>query len=194
MHYPYISKIILFLSLSLIPYSHSEWTKVSLRANNAGVESAFLKAFETYSQNRNDVDINFLEKLSVYWQVNDGLDYKLYFIDLKSKKHIVREYLINSPPMRNSKKEYIYDYKENFDKVVSSVLASNDARFSIINDLLDRETSETGQREISKIEVIDAVFNYYFIVTYKIENKEVVRVVGQDKEKNEYEVFGEFAN
>ena len=189
-----INKLIFFLLLSHIQFSHSEWTKISLRSNNASVEGAFKKAFEIYTKNNVDSDINFLEKLSVYIQINDGLDYKLYFVDLKNKKHIVNEYLINSPPKINTKKELEYEYQEKFDKIISSNLARNDARFTIINNLLEREIGESGPREILKIEVIDAVFNFYFIVTYRNGNEEHVRIVGQDKENNEYELFGEFEN
>ena len=197
MQHPYLfiaSKIILFISLSLIPSSNSEWIKYSIKSNNAGIDRAFTKAFEVFSEDNPDCDINYLEKLSIYLQINEGLDYKLYFIDLKSKDHIVHEYLINSPPIRNAKKELMFNYEENFDKAVNGTLARNDARFTIINDLLDKESTESGTREILKIEPIDAVFNYYFIVTYRVENKEHVRIVGQDKEKNEYELFGEFVN
>ena len=187
------SLIIFFLLYVVMSSLVGGWKKGSFRENDLGIDRAYKKAFELYSKDNSNSDIDFTERLTIYRQTVNGINYRMCFIDLKSDLNVVQEYIISGPPFGKSKSEQKYElFEKNTYKPKKGLLSVNDSRYPRIQNTLYGwvKNSKENLLYITKIEVVEAFLDNFYIVTARTEEKEHTYVVGQSKENtDEYEAF-----
>ena len=187
----------LFLLFSLFIISNSipgGWIKASFRENDLGIDRSYKKAFEIYSKQNPNSDIDFTQPLTIYKQMVNGINYLLTFIDLKSNLNVIQEYKISGPNFanKNSNQEFTF-LEKNIYKPKKGLISEKDAKFPRIQNTLYGFTRKLNDKllYIIKVENVEATFDNIYIVTGKTENSEHIYAVGQNKENNDdYEVFG----
>ena len=187
------SLIIYFLLYVVMSSLVGGWKKGSFTENDLGIDRAYKKAFELYSKDNSNSDIDFTERLTIYRQTVNGINYRMCFIDLKSDLNVVQEYIISGPPFGKSKSEQKYElFEKNTYKPKKGLLSVNDSRYPRIQNTLYGwvKNSKENLLYITKIEVVEAFLDNFYIVTARTEEKEHTYVVGQSKENtDEYEAF-----
>ena len=170
------------------------WIKASFRENDLGIDRAYKKAFEIYSQQNPNSDIDFTQPLTIYKQTVNGINYLLSFIDLKTNLNVIQEYKIIGPNFGNRSSNMEFTLLEkNIYKPKKGLLSEKDSKFPRIQNTIYGFTRNLNDKllYIIKIETIETTFDNFYIVTRKTENKEHIYAVGQNKENNdEYEVYG----
>ena len=190
-----------FFSLScLIVISSSAlsggWKKGSFRENDVNLDGAFRKAFEIYSKENPKADIDYTQRLTLYRQVVNGINFKMCFIDLKSNLNEIHEYIINNPPTpsSNGERDLVFNFFDKKDyQVKNDLISVNDARYPRIQNTLFGYLRNSGENIlfINKIEMVESSLDNFYIVYAQGEKKEHVYVVGQSKEDDDdYEGYG----
>ena len=93
--------ILLIVFVNTIP---GGWEKGSFREDDLGIDRAYKKAFELYSQDNPNSDIDFTERLTIYRQITDRINYRMCFIDLKRNLNVIQEYIISGPEYGSNKR------------------------------------------------------------------------------------------
>ena len=192
------SNLFLVLIFCCIIFSFSSltggWKKGSFRENDAAIDGAFRKAFETYQKDNPNSNIDFTQRLTIYRQTVNGINYKMCFIDLKSDLNVVQEYTVSGPPFSQNGREPTFRFMEkNTFKAKSEVIQPNDNRYPRIYNTLFGFLKNSGENIlfINKIEIVETSFDNFFIVTAQGEKKEHTYVAGQSKDNNDdYEGYG----
>ena len=172
------------------------WKKGSFKENDIKIDQAFRKAFEIYSKENPKADIDYTQRLTLYRQVVNGINYKMCFIDLKSNLNEIHEYIINNPPSTssNDERDLVFNFFEKKDyQVKNDLISVNDARYPRIQNTLFGYLRYSGENIlfINKIEMVESSLDNFYIVYAQGEKKEHVYVVGQSKEDNDdYEGYG----
>ena len=84
--------------------------KGSFRENDMGIDQAYRKAFELYSNDNSNSEVDYTERLTIYRQMTDRINYCMCFIDLKSDLNVVQEYIISGPEFGTSKKTQLSNF------------------------------------------------------------------------------------
>ena len=170
------------------------WKKGSFRENDAGIDGAFRKAFEIYSKENPNSNIDHIQRLTIYRQVVNGINYRMCFIDLKSNLNVVQEYIISGPPFgQNNREPYFNFFEKNTFKAKSEKVLVTDKRYPRIHNTLFGFLKNYGENIlfIYNIEIVETTFDNFFIVDAEGEKKKHVYVVGQSKENSDdYEGYG----
>ena len=187
-----------FLLLTIIIISITcdpGWDEIHFEDDALGINRLFNISFEIYSKNNPNAKINFIERLATYKLKDDEKYYKIYFTDLKNKNFTIHQYTISFFFYQNET-EINFTLIEKKNYYIIGRLAYNDARFTIFRDILCKEAFENNKeypRIITSIDVIDCVNSFYFIITYRnYFHEEIIRIGRQNKENNEYKLFGKF--
>ena len=192
------STLFFFLLSCLIVISPSAlsggWKKGSFRENDVNLDGAFKKAFEIYSKENPNSDIDYVQRLTIYRQVVNGINYKMCFIDEKSDLNVVQEYVISGQPFGSNEKEPNFRFFEkNTFKAKSETIQVSDKRYPRIQNTLFGFLKNSGENIlfINKMEIVETSFDNFYIVSAQGEKKEHVYVVGQSKDNDDdYEGYG----
>ena len=193
-----ISKLISFLFLlSLLILVNSipgGWKKGSFRENDLGIDRAFKKAFEVYSKDMPNSDIDFSQPLTIYRQIVNGVNYLLCFIDLNNDLNIIQEFKINGPSFGGSNRNEEFEFLERKQFGPNkALLTSSDSRYKKINDLINDFSKKVKENflYIVQIEIVETTLDNFFIVSGRKDNQLKTYVVGQSKENlDEFEFYG----
>ena len=170
------------------------WQKGSFKENDANLDGAFRKAFEIYSKENPNSNIDYIQRLTIYLQIVNGINYKMCFIDEKSDLNVVQEYVISGQPFGSNEKEPNFRFFEkNTFKAKSETIQVSDKRYPRIQNTLFGFLKNSGENIlfINKIEIVETAFDNFYIVTAQGEKKEHVYVAGQSKENDDdYEGYG----
>ena len=170
------------------------WKKGSFRENDAGLDNAFRKAFEVYQKENPSSNIDYTQRLTIYRQQVNGINYKMCFIDLKSNLNVVQEYTVTSSPFgQNGREPNFRFYEKNTFNVKSENIKAIDDRYPRIYNTLFGFLKNSGENIlfIKKIEMVQASFDNFYIVTAQGEKKEHIYVAGQSRDNiDEYEGYG----
>jgi hypothetical protein len=191
--------LLIFFNYILISFSalsglSGGWQKGSFKENDVFIDQAFRKAFEIYKIENPDADIDQTQRLTLYRQMTNGINYKMCFIDLKSNLNVIQEYVISGPAFGD------YDSRVNFNLFERHVyqgkninVESNDKRYPRIQNTLFGFLKGSGENIlfINKIEIVETPLDNFYIVNAQGEKKEHIYVVGQSVQHNdEYEGYG----
>ena len=188
--------LILFFCYITLSFSALQggWKKGSFRENDMGIDRAFRKAFELYQKENPNSNIDFTQRLTIYRQTVNGINYKMCFIDLKSNLNVVQEYTISGPPFSQNNQEPVFRFLEsNTFKAKSETISTTDKRYARIHNTLFGFLKNSGENIlfINKIEIVETTFDNFYIVTAQGEKKEHVYVAGQSKDNSDdYEGYG----
>ena len=169
------------------------WKKGSFKEDDLYIDGAFRKAFEIYQKDHPNSDIDYTQRLTLYRQVVNGINFKMCFIDLKSDLNEVHEYSINKPPTGNDREIKFNFFEKKSFKSKGEIVQMNDSRFPRIQNTLFGYLKGSGENIlfIRKIEVVETSLDNFFIITAQGEKKEHMYVVGQSRDDNDdYEVYG----
>ena len=176
------------------PALQGGWVKGSFRENDMGIDQAFRKAFEIYQKENPNSNIDFTQRLTIYRQTVNGINYKMCFIDLKSNLNVVQEYTISGPPFGHNNQEPTFRFLEsNTFKAKSETISTTDKRYARIHNTLFGFLKNSGENIlfINKIEIVETTFDNFYIVTAQGEKKEHIYVAGQSKDNSDdYEGYG----
>ena len=184
-----------FLSLLILVKSvPGGWNKGSFRENDIGIDRAFKKAFEVYSKDMPNSDIDFTQPLTIYRQIVNGINYLICFIDLNNDLNIIQEFKISGPDFSNTNRNEEFEFLERKQfEPDKGLISTSDSRYKKINDIVI-ELSKTWKENflyIIKIEKVETTFDNFFIVTGRSDNKLKTYVIGQSKENtDEFEFYG----
>ena len=142
------------------------WKKGSFKENDLYIDGAFRKAFEIYQQDHPNSDIDYTQRLTLYRQVVNGINFKMCFIDLKSDVNEVHEYSINKPPTGNDREIKFNFFEKKTFKSKSEIVQMNDSRFPRIQNTLFGYLKGSGENIlfIRKIEVVETSLDNFFII------------------------------
>ena len=184
-----------FLSLLIVVKSlPGGWNKGSFRENDIGIDRAFKKAFEVYSKDNPNSEIDFTQPLTIYRQIVNGINYLICFIDLNNDLNIIQEFKINGPDFsnKNRNEEFVFLERKQFEPD-KGLITTSDSRYRKINDIVF-ELSKTWKENflyIIKIEKVETTLDNFFIVTGRSDDKLKTYVFGQNKENtDEFEFYG----
>ena len=161
------------------------WTKRSYRENDLGIEMAVRKAYEQYSKQNSGSEADFFERLTVYSQLVNGVNYKMCFFAIDGEPNTIRQFTISSPPFSNPDGDYTL-YEE-------SVLKASDngnlLNSNVVNNLGVKLGEYLGDNNVKVANVKyaendDSVF--YFVSTE--EGKNAKFLIVQDKQENSFDV------
>ena len=191
-----MKSLLLILLFSLFIISNSilgGWKKGSYRENDIGIDRAFKKAFEIHSIFWPNSDIDFTNRLTIYRQYANGINYLMCFIDLKKNLNVVHEYIINGPPFSSENRNPNFEFIErNIFKPKKGLLSDKDSRYPRIKTTLYDYAKKLNQNilYINKIEIIDTTMDNFYIVTGRTEEKEHIYIIGQNRQNtDEYEAY-----
>ena len=190
-----LSLLIYFLSLLIFVNSIvGGWKKGSFRENDFGIDRAFRKAFELYQEENSNSDIDFAERLTIYRQTANGINYRMCFIDLKSNLNVVQEYVISGPSFSAKNRDQTFSlFEKKTYRPNKGLINVSDSRFPRIQNTLFGSLKNTKENllYISKIEMVETYLDNFYIVTARTEEKEHIYAVGQSKENtDQYEALG----
>ena len=160
------------------------WKKGSFAENDMGIDRAYKKAIEEYSKENPNADIDSTQRLTIYRQVVNGINYRMTFIDLKSQLNVIQEYVINTPPYGSPKRGTFQLYAQATHTPSEQNLDLNDSKVSKIQKELYKFDKQ-DMYDINKVEVIETELDIFYIVYTKYKNKDRVYVVSQTN-GNEY--------
>ena len=190
MKYSFILYFLLFIAINSIP---GGWEKGSFRENDLKIDRAYKKAFELYSKENPNSDIDSIRRLTLYKQLVNGINYRMCFIDLKSDLNVIQEYIISGPPFGKSKSEQKFElFEKNTYKPKKGLLLVNDSKYPRIQNTLYGWVKNLRENllYITKIEIVEAYLDNFYIVTARTEEKEHIYVVSQSKQDtDEYEAL-----
>ena len=189
--YLYIFYLCITISNTALP---GGWKKGSFRENDLGIDGAFKKAFEIYSKDNPNANIDYTQRLTIYRQTVNGINYRMCFIDLKSTLNVVQEYIISGPPFNQQSREPNFNFFEkNTFKAKTEMIQSTDKRYPRIQNTLFGFLKNSGENIlfINTIQIVETTFDNFFIVNAQGEKKTHYYVVGQSKEnEDDYEGYG----
>ena len=187
---------ILFFCLIVSAFSalSGGWKRGSFKENDVFIENAFRKAFEIYSEENHYAELDYLQRLTIYRQMVNGINYRMCFIDLKSYVNVVQEYIIAGPSFGQNTKDPAFNFFEkNTYTAKSENISVNDKRYPRIQNTLFGYLKKFDENIlfINKIEIVETPFDNFYIIEAQGEKKEHTYVVGQSKENSdEYEGYG----
>ena len=188
--------LILFLNYMLLSFSSlpGGWEKGSFKENDYFIDIAFRKAFEIYSIENPGSDIDHTQRLTLYRQMVNGINYKMCFIDLKSDLNVIQEYVITGPTFGDYDSQVKFSLFERHTYKGKNVnIETNDKRFPRIQNTLFGFLKGSGENIlfINKIEMVETSLDNFYIINAQGEKQEHTYVVGQDKQKTDkYEGYG----
>ena len=184
----------ILLSFSALSGLSGGWQKGSFKENDFFIDRAFRKAFEIYSIENPDSDIDQTQRLTLYRQMANGINYKMCFIDLKSNLNVVQEYVISGPAFGDSDSQLKFNFFDrNVYKGKNINVEPNDKRYPRIQNTLFGYLKGSGENIlfINKIEVVETPLDNFYIINAQGEKQEHTYVVGQSVQNNdEYEGYG----
>ena len=187
------SLMICFLSIVFVNTIPGGWEKGSFREDDLGIDRAYKKAFELYSQDNPNSDIDFTERLTIYRQVADCINYRMCFIDLKSDLNVVQEYIISGPEFGSSNRNPTFTLYEKNTYKTKGYLSVGDSKYPRIQNTLNSWVKNFKQNVlyITKVEIVETYLDNFYIVTARTDDDKHTYVVGQSKENtDEYETLG----
>ena len=190
MKYLLVICFLLILYVNTIP---GGWEKGSFRENDMGIDQAFRKAFELYSNDNSNSEIDYTERLTIYRQIADCINYRMCFIDLKSDLNVVQEYIISGPEFGTSKKNPTFQLFEKNTYKSKGFLSVGDSKYTKVENTLKSYVKYLKQNilYITKVEIIEAYLDNFYIVTARTDEDKHIYVVGQSKENTDnYEALG----
>ena len=182
--------ILLIVFVNTIP---GGWEKGSFREDDLGIDRAYKKAFELYSQDNPNSDIDFTERLTIYRQITDRINYRMCFIDLKSDLNVVQEYIISGPEFGSSNRNPTFTFYEKNTYKAKGYLSVGDSKYPRIQNTLNSWVKNFKQNVlyITKVEIVETYLDNFYIVTARTDDDKHTYVVGQSKENtDEYETLG----
>ena len=160
------------------------WTKRSFNENDLGIETAVKKAFEQYTKENTVCEYDWFERLTVYSQLVNGVNYRMCFYAIDGEPFVVREFTVTSPPFSNPKGEYTVSEES----VLKATENGNLLTSNVVSDLNAKLSEFLGENKVSAANVKyaendDSVF--YFVSE---DGKNAKYLVVQDKKENSYDV------
>ena len=190
MKYSLVICFLLILYVNTIP---GGWEKGSFKENDLGIDQAYRKAFELYSQDNSNSDIDFTERLTIYRQTADRINYRMCFIDLKRNLNVIQEYIISGPEYGSNKRNPTFTLQEKKTYKTKENLSTYDSKYPIIQNTVKTYMESLNQIFIliTKVEIVETYLDNFYIVTAKTGYNTHTYVVGQSKENtDEYETLG----
>ena len=187
------SLVICFLLIVFVNNIPGGWIKGSFREDDLGIDRAYKKAFELYSQDNPNSDIDFTERLTIYRQITDRINYRMCFIDLKSDLNVVQEYIISGPEFGSSNRNPTFTLYEKNTYKTKGYLSVGDSKYPRIQNTLNSWVKNFKQNVlyITKVEIVETYLDNFYIVTARTDDDKHTYVVGQSKENtDEYETLG----
>ena len=169
------------------------WEKASYKENDMGIDRAFKKAFEEYKLYYPNSDIDFINRITVYKQMANGINYLMCFIDLNQNLNVVNECTVSGPSFSSNNRNQEFNIINTMIyKPQKGLLSVNDPRYPRIQNTLYGYTKKNKQKllYINKIEIVETTLDTFYIISGRAEDKEHIYVVGQNKENtDEYEAY-----
>ena len=169
------------------------WKKGSYRENDAGIDRAFKRAFEEYDFYFPDSDIDSTNRLTIYRQMANGINYLMCFIDLKRNLNVINECIVSGPSFSSNNRDQEFKILGKNKYIPNrGLLSVNDPRYPRIQNTLYGYTKKIKQKllYINKIEIVETTLDTFYIIVGRAEDKEHIYVVGQSKENmDEYEAY-----
>ena len=184
MKYSLVICFLLILYVNTIP---GGWEKGSFKENDLGIDQAYRKAFELYSQDNSNSDIDFTERLTIYRQIADRTNYRICFIDLKSDLNVVQEYIISGPEYGSNKRNPTFTLYEKNTYKTKGYLSVGDSKYPRIQNTLNTYVKDLKQNVlyITKVEIVETYLDNFYIVTARTDDDKHTYVVGQSKENTD---------
>ena len=190
MKYSLVICFLLVLYVNTIP---GGWEKGSFREDDLGIDRAYKKAFELYSKDNPNSDIDFTERLTIYRQTANCINYRMCFIDLKSDLNVVQEYIISGPEFGSRNRNPTFELYEKNTYKAKGYLSVGDSKYPRIQNTLNSWVKNLKQNilYITKVEIIETYLDNFYIVTARTDEDKHTYVVGQSKENTDnYEALG----
>jgi len=168
-----------------------DWEKCSLEENNTKIEEAYHIAYEKYATNIN-VKIDDLIHLTAYYQIVNGTNYRIAFIDRKSEFPTIHEFQFYNPlPVNNNgTDELIFSEHIEYD-ASEGLLDFNDEDFTLIENKLYYYLKKQNEKlnYIMYAYPVECQDYTFFIIYADTENGQSLYVIGRDPESQEFDVF-----
>ena len=179
-------KAILFIALVSAIFCLGGWEKRSFAENDLGIDMAAKTAFAEYSKTNSGSEADWFERLTVYSQLVNGVNYKMCFYAIDGEPDTISEFVISSPPFSNPRGDYTLRDKNTLKATAENGKLLSSTTLGSLSTLLGEYTGANSVNiaSVKSVENDDSIF--YFVSTE--EGKNAKYLVVQDKQENSLEV------
>ena len=180
-------KFLQFFSLITFILTLDVWEKRSFEEDSLYIEMAVQKAFEVYSETNIDADFELFERLTIYTQIENGINYKMCFYDIDSKENSIQEFIISGPLHSNPEGEYTLYEKKTLSVKYDNQKIDNNV-FDSIKHLLEENLQNVVLNDVDNIKFVENENSIFYFVKVKVNGKDDKYIVVTDIKNNKMEL------
>ena len=176
-------KFLLFFIFITFILSLGEWEKRSFAEDSIYIECAVRKAFEIYSETNPNSNFDQFNRLTIYSQLVNGINYKMCFYDTGSQENSIQEFIISGPLLSNPEGEYSL-YEKNTLKVKNENQNIDNTILDSIKHTLEEVLQNVVLNDINNVEFVENEDSIFYFVKIEVDGKEKKYLLVADKETN----------